>query len=203
MATKEPLPPVKYMLLDLTTLEGTAFIRIVNHRQAQAYGVILQAQGRKVSAPPLLGRSFAKFEKIQLQYLYWNLFGQTPPDEYNALVVACLAKLEAEPMDDTGEEFLERQAAEALAAAEATKPDAKPKAPSDPLARPAKETSTTGLVWKLADEQYRLAGNKVPDRKAVLDACAVEKINPSTAATQYAKWKKAKEPGSKETAPAA
>lgn len=202
MATKKPLQPVKYMLLDLTTLEGTSCVRVVNHRQAQAYGVIMQAQGRKASAPPLLGRSFAKFEKIQLQYLFWNLLGTTPPDDYNALVAACLAKLEAEPMDDTSDDFLERQAAEAIAAEEASA-DAKPKAPVDPLARPARETSTTGLVWKLADEQYRLAGNKLPDRKAVLDACAAEEINPSTAATQYAKWKKAKEAGSKETPAAA
>jgi hypothetical protein len=199
MATKKPLQPVKYMLLDLTTLEGTSCVRIVNHRQAQAYGVIMQAQGRKASAPPLLGRSFAKFDKLQLQYLHWSLFGTTPPEEYNTLVSECLAKLETEPMDDTSEEFLERQAAEVLAAAESAKDAAKPKAPSDPLARPAKETSTTGLVWKIADEQYRLAGNKMPDRKAVLDACAAEEINPSTAATQYAKWKKAKEAGSKET----
>lgn len=203
MATKKPLQPVKYMLLDLTTLEGTSCIRVVNHRQAQAYGVIMQAQGRKAFAPPLLGRSFAKFDKLQLQYLYWNLFGTTPPEEYNALVSACLAKLEADPMDDASEEFLERQAAEVLAAAEAAKDAAKPKTQSDPLARPAKATSTTGLVWKIADEQFTLAGNQMPDRKAVLDACAAEEINPSTAATQYAKWKKAKEAGSKETAPAA
>lgn len=203
MATKKPLQPVKYMLLDLTTLEGTSCTRVVNHRQAQAYGVIMQAQGRKASAPPLLGRSFSKFDKLQLQYLYWNLLGTTPPEDYNALVAACLAKLEAEPMDDSNEEFLERQAAEVIAAAEAAKDAAKPKTASDPLARPAKETSTTGLVWKIADEQYALAGNKLPDRKAVMDACAAEEINPSTAATQYAKWKKAKEAGSKETPAAA
>lgn len=63
--------------------------------------------------------------------------------------------------------------------------------PNAPAPRP-KSTSMTGIVWLIADEQFVLAGNQMPDRKAVIDACVAEEINASTASTQYSKWKTSK-----------
>lgn len=196
MATKHKEPdPVKYMLLDLTSLEGTSVIRICDLKQAQYYGQILQAQGRSVIAPVLKGQGFSKLSKEQLQYLYWNTCGETPPEDYNELIKSCLVRLVTMPMDDTTHEFLEKQAQAVLdAAAEAA--GIKEKKEVDPLARP-KKTSLTGIVWEIADALYKKAGDTFPDRKAVIDACVAEEINQSTAATQYAKWHKAKEAASK------
>jgi hypothetical protein len=194
---KEP-EATRYMLLDVTTVEGTSVIRIVDLLQAQFYGQILQAQGRKVMAPPLMGRGFSKLEKIQLQYLYWNTCAETPPEDYSALIQGCLTRLAALPLDDTSHEFLEKQA-QAVVEAAAEAAGVKEKKEVDPLARP-KATSTTGLVWSIADSLYEKAGNVFPDRKLIIDACVAEEINPSTAATQYSKWRKSKEAASKQLA---
>lgn len=68
---------------------------------------------------------------------------------------------------------------------ERTKPKARG-ASSDGKPSPS---GATGKVWLIAD---RVHAEKGLDRKAIMDACVAEGINPSTAGTQYAKWKKAK-----------
>ena len=50
-------------------------------------------------------------------------------------------------------------------------------------------SGATGKVWLIADRVYGQSGL---DRKAIIDACIAEGINPATAGTQYSKWKKAK-----------
>ncbi len=49
-------------------------------------------------------------------------------------------------------------------------------------------TTVTGRVWEIADEITKKLGRPAP-RKDVLDKCAKEKLNPSTAATQYGRWR--------------
>lgn len=44
----------------------------------------------------------------------------------------------------------------------------------------------TAKVWEIAD------GAGKADRNAIIEACVAQGINPSTAATQYSKWKKAR-----------
>lgn len=44
----------------------------------------------------------------------------------------------------------------------------------------------TAKVWEIAD------GVGKADRNAIIQACVAQGINPSTAATQYSKWKKAR-----------
>jgi len=65
------------------------------------------------------------------------------------------------------------------------------KAPKDiknGVTRPRAD-SKTGMVWAIADALSKKA--KAPaGRKAVLDAATEEEINPSTAATQYGRWRK-------------
>lgn len=79
----------------------------------------------------------------------------------------------------------------ASAAPRAASPSGVPKPAKAPSAAPArpKAGSTTGKVWDIADRVYAEAGN-VLDRNAVIAACEAEGINASTAATQFAKWKR-------------
>jgi hypothetical protein len=63
-----------------------------------------------------------------------------------------------------------------------------------------KSTSTTGLVWILADaELSKLSMASIPDdfdwkplRASIMAACEFEGVNKATAATQYSKWKASK-----------
>lgn len=56
------------------------------------------------------------------------------------------------------------------------------------ITRPKADTKT-GLVWKIADDLSTKLKSPV-GRKAVLAAAADEELNPSTAATQYGRWRK-------------
>ena len=52
-----------------------------------------------------------------------------------------------------------------------------------------KSGTKTGRVWEIADAASAQLG-KPAGRKAVIDAAVSEEINPSTAATQYGRWRK-------------
>lgn len=77
--------------------------------------------------------------------------------------------------------------------AKAPKVPKEPKAKRDPLpkengvTRPKAGTST-GRVWEIVEQ---LKGRKadVPKRAEVIEAAVAEGINPSTAATQYGRWR--------------
>lgn len=72
--------------------------------------------------------------------------------------------------------------------AKATKAETPKQPQQNGVTRP-KDGTTTGRVWTIADEIS--AKNKEPaTRKEVIEACQAEDINPSTAATQYGKWRK-------------
>lgn len=78
--------------------------------------------------------------------------------------------------------------------AAAPKTEKTPKAPKEPkveangVVRP-KDGTSTGRVWAIADQISASKGAPAP-RKEVMDQCASESINVSTAATQYGKWRK-------------
>lgn len=56
------------------------------------------------------------------------------------------------------------------------------------ITRP-KEGTKTGRVWAISDA-LSAELKKPVGRKAVIDAATAEEINPSTAATQYGRWRK-------------
>lgn len=60
--------------------------------------------------------------------------------------------------------------------------------PTKPAKRP-KEGSIAAKVWAVADALHAETG-AIPDRKSVVAACETAGLNPSTASTQYGKWKK-------------
>lgn len=183
---------MKYMLIDVTAVETTAVLAIAPLRAVQLLGRIQIANGKKVISPPLEGRGFAKLEKLPLQYLYWNVCQETPPEDYGELVRRCVAKLESLPVDATPLEDLEREVARLCPDEPTTQRE--PKTPKEPGAAPArpKAMTTTGLVWEIADKLFVEAGNKLPDRKVVIAACEAQEINPATASTQFGKWKASK-----------
>lgn len=184
---------MKYMLIDITTPETTKVLAVAELQPSQLLGKIYQAKGLQVIAPPVEGRGFSKLEKLSLQYLYWNVCQETPPDNYAELINRCLAVIEKMPMDETPIATLQKEVARLYPEGTQFAP-AEPKAvrePGEPSARP-KGTSTTGRVWEIADGLFTAAGNTLPDRKSIIDACVAEGINQATASTQYAKWKKTK-----------
>jgi hypothetical protein len=194
MASKIKHEKTWYMVIDVTLPETTRLLKITDVRRAPLWGAVYKDDGLQVIAPSLDGRGFAKLDKLQLQYFYWNVCQQTPPDEYGDLVKACLTVLDNLEKDSSSEEELLQ---------EIHRRGIDRDAPSTSKKKPAEESSggsssrpaggtTTGLVWELADLAFAQAGNQMPDRKVVIDACLAEEINPATASTQYAKWAKAK-----------
>lgn len=61
-----------------------------------------------------------------------------------------------------------------------------PRKPGAVKPRPTK--GTTKQVWDICDSLVK--GNKMPDRAGVIQACKDAGVNPATAATQYAAWKR-------------
>lgn len=184
----------KYMLIDVTKLEETKILLVAPLKEVQAHGRLAQATGREVIAPPVEGRGFSKLEKGPLQYLFWNTFGLTPPEEYTELVKAALTAAEAIPVDETPLRELEAKVEKLAPASSETRLTPKePKDPNAPAQRPAANT-TTGLVWILADEVYA-ANPNLPIkelRTLIIAKCEEEGIKPATAQVQYAKWKGSK-----------
>ena len=200
----------KYMIIDVTTPEAVKVLRIAEMANCQLWGRLYQAEGKKVVAPPVEGRGFGKLDRLQLQYLYWGLHQETPPEDYAALVRECLSTIDAMPLDHTDTVWLQgevdRLAPSVTTTAEdghkpapkAPKAPKAPTTPADPGGRP-KATSTTGLVWDLADTAYATVvtdGAAEPDWKAVraelARLCAHEGINAGTMGVQYGKWKASK-----------
>lgn len=188
-----------YMLIDTTVLDQTRVVLVGDMYRVQLHGRLLKAQGKKVIAPPLLGRGFSKLEKLNLQYLFWNHCKTTPPEEYSDLIQRCVQQIGFIEPDKTPIEELERACAnlepmDGEPAAPKPKKERAPKDPNAPAGGPPKKTSTTGLVWVLADELVASLG-RMPTRQEVLAKCTEEGINPATASTQYSKWKGSKNTG--------
>lgn len=194
-----------YMLIDVTTVEGTSVLKVAPMKEIQAWGKIFTAQGKKVIAPPLEGRGFAKLEPLQLQYLFWNTCAQTPPSEYELLVEGCKYWVELVAVDKTPLVDLEREVTKLApvtpepARTETGRQPAerKPRATSSTPSERPKGTSTTGRVWEIADNVLGGTGASSvqdwkPIRAEIMKRCEAEGINPATAATQYSKWKASK-----------
>lgn len=205
----------KYMIIDVTTPDAVQVLRVAEMENCQLWGWLYQADGKKVIAPPVEGRGFSKLDLLQIQYLYWSLYKKTPPEDYATLVRECLSAVDALPVDRTDTAWLQSEVAskmpdttmasnangESVPAPKPQKAPKEPKAPKDPAdpnGRP-KASSTTGLVWDLADQAYKTVvpeGSSNPDWKAVRTElarlCAHEGVNSGTMGVQYGKWKASK-----------
>lgn len=187
---------MNYMLIDTTETEKIRVVLVAPLHAVQLHGRILEAQGRKVVAPPIEGRGFSKFSQLELQYLWWNHTGQRPSDDYATQLNALLEMVQALPVDETPEAELEaefrRLCPDEVVGGKSTQAkEPKPvRNPGEPPTAP-KAGSTTGKVWEIADRVCP-AGAAI-DRNAIIAACKEAGINEATAATQYSKWKRARE----------
>lgn len=200
---------VLYMLINKgASPVDTKIHAVAPLREIQLLGRLAKADGLTVIAPPVEGRGFSQLGEEELQYLYWNTFGLRPSESYPELITDCLYQTMLLPVNPTPLASLERMCEKLEMGADETpagesqkKPRAKkepkePKAraPKDPTGRPA-ATSTTGLVWSLADEVYATHTDKDDWKavsKAVRERCSAEGINPGTVSVQFGKWKKLK-----------
>lgn len=149
-------------------------------------------------------RCLSVYTEYELRMLYQNTVGD-PVNEgikYSVLLEG-IQKLGADLIvDETPLSTLGNKAKRGSPATKAAVKETKKQAEGNPAkpektkepspnkaAKRPKEESMTGKVWALADSLHASTG-EIPDRKAVVSACEAEGINPSTASTQYGKWKK-------------
>lgn len=198
-----PRYEVLYMLIDATKVEETRLLLTGNMRRVQALGALKAAEGagRKMLAPPLEARGFSKLEPLQLQYLYWNLCGKTPTDDYGALIQECLAAAKAMTPNDDAQHSLDFLVEQLEASAPGSVTDetgavvkpVKTALESAPV-RP-KGTTTTGIIWSICDETLAdLHKGEIPSDFKALRAeawkrCDAEGFNSGTFGVQYGKWK--------------
>jgi hypothetical protein len=189
-----------YMLIDVTTVEGTAVIALGTMRRIQLLGRLKQAEGKKVIAPPVEGRGFSKLDRLPLQYLYWNTVKTTPPEDYALLVKNCLEVInQMTPNDEhiPSLEYLVEQLDKGEGnPVDGTNVEAKEKA----IVRP-KGTSVTGIIWTICDEVLtELFKGEVPAdnegwkplRAEAAKRCDAEGFHTGTFGVQYGKWKASK-----------
>ena len=179
-----------YMVIDTTTTKTTKILYIAELQASQYWGRILTHRGLKVIAPALEAKGFTKLDHLDLQYLYWNTFGETPPDIYAELVQHCFARAKLLEIDKTDIRELEYQVKKIEEQQAAGLPAAPAAAAGEPQNSHRPRTAgATAKVWEIADQMAAAAGGAIPDRKALIDECVRQGINASTASTQFSKWK--------------
>lgn len=211
--TTVEFPPTKYMLIDITTVEGTCLVAVGSLKQVQLRGQLQKAAHRQVIAPPLECRGFSKLELLPLQYLYWNVCQQTPPTDYAELCKACLAAIEKIVPDPISVEALETQVAKLASPPEDEhnpKDEHNPEdahnlkaksikkaTPRTPGEAPA-EDSITGKAWVIAAQVLATfppitnTTDWKPIRDAIIAACVKQGIKTTTSAAQYCRFKASK-----------
>lgn len=160
-------------------------------------------------------RHWAKFTALELGILYKDLRGvEHPADEYSRVLTSVHAAIIELPIDDTpcevlatrlgrplrialhGAKGLKPVAATGVSApwAKATTPpvaNVAPVAPraESPVSVEPKREGVTKRVWIIAQELAPKHSDQKELRAAIIGACVAEGIHPSTAATQYSRWK--------------
>lgn len=195
MARPQMNPLPYYMVIDITDMAQTKILQIARLREAQLWGSYHKLCGRTVVSPVMEGRGFAKLDKAFLQYLYWNTTGLTPSEDYQQLVIDCYNAVRWIAPDLTPVEQLEKMLADkqrelGVQQQQDAAEQQKIRQKSSPDKIPDK-LSTCGYVWEIADRMTKEAGTMV-ERAALIAECEKESIHPSTAGTQYYRWKKSR-----------
>lgn len=148
------------------------------------------------------GGAFSVYTHLELRMLYSNMRGTDPGErEYADLIKMARMVADEVEVDHTEAETLRKRLGHEI-------PPVDPRpVPERGGRRPARgggsasktptrprEGTTTAKVWAIADELASQA-NGMPDRNDVIKRCSEEGINPSTASTQYGKWKRAQNEG--------
>lgn len=141
-------------------------------------------------------RDFSVFTRMELKMIYNKAAGEAHRSEdYQKLIVAVYEIGQRMEPDDTTIGPLVKKLGKPLSEP-SVKPQKEKRAVKPSSAQPTRPRAgtTTARVWEIADELLR--GDPGIDfeskafRQHVIDTCGSETINPSTAATQFAKWKR-------------
>jgi len=124
-----------------------------------------------------------EIEKCTVGIMYKTPLTTESPEMFQATIQKRTGNTK---MTDLNQEVAQEEVAtEAVAEAPATvEPVKVEQEKANGVTRP-KAGSKTGRVWEIAEQ----LGEEVT-RKGVVDTCVAEGINPSTASTQYGKWRK-------------
>lgn len=157
-------------------------------------------------------KEYSCYTHYELASIYHNATGDTVPREmeYAKLLQGVVHLAKNWAVDETEAETIQEEYGVTVpdepepprvAVVAAPLPDTAPSGKSRPAAAPAKAPgrpkpgSSTGKVWDIADkvlaDHADMGLNAKELRATVIAQCEAEGINPSTAATQFGKWKKA------------
>jgi len=191
---------MNYMLL--VTAPSAKFILKAPLREVQAHARLYAHRhpNHSLVAPPIELRSFQKLDQHQLLHIAYGL-GVAPEGELDALRVQVYEVVEALKEDPTPLTALEKDVKRLALPEPDLSGDKPPKADPAPP-KPKKERlpsvggvpnpeSTTGKVWKVAEDLFILLG-RLPTSKEVVAKCTELGISSGTASVQYGKWKGSK-----------
>lgn len=197
-------PVAKYMLLDVTG-GGCQLVLVAASKEVQLHSRLLVADSpkRKLIAPPLEGRGFAKLTVLQLGSLIQSL-GASPFGSFGELCQQAFKLVAAHPVDERSiaslEHAIEKRGLPEPVIGWAADPTLAP-APakvkkehstefSDPV-KP-KTGTTTGLIWEVCDGLMKKL-KRTPTSKEAWAACEAEGVKQGTFSVQFGKWKRSME----------
>lgn len=146
--------------------------------------------------------TWSKLDRMEALMLYRNMTGMvrnmmdypTVLDDLAAIAKALPeTTIEPSPLPPGEEEYVIPVSSPPKTAPQA--PRSHPKPESKPNPKPPSVKGSTGRVWEIADEVYGgFPETPIKElRGLVIAACIEAGIHPATAATQWSKWKKAKQ----------
>lgn len=195
-------PVTKYMLLDVTG-GGCQLVLVAATKEVQLHARLLVADNpkRKLVAPPVEGRGFAKLTVLQLGELIKTL-GASPFGSFGELCQQALNLVDSQPIDERSiaslEHAVEKRGLPEPVVGWASDPSLAPapvkakKERSTEFTDPVKPKAgtTTGMIWELCDGLAKKL-KRVPASKEAWAACEAEGVKQGTFSVQFGKWKKA------------
>lgn len=203
-----------YMVIRTTNNEHAQILYVAEMEIATLLGQLYRAEhpDQKCIAPPLEGRGFAKIDLAMLQYVYWNTFQSTPPEDYTELIKQCVERASKIEVTHANPESLRAELAlfgteivvnkkgeitKEIKEKKVPKPPKAAKAPRQPRSESDIKTdrpragTTTGLVWDIIDKHFANVKDVKVLRNVALEECKNEGLNPSTFSVQFGKWRAA------------
>ena len=193
----------KYMLLDVTG-GGCQLVLVAASKEVQLHARLLVADSpkRKLIAPPLEGRGFAKLTILQLGELIQSQ-GDKPFGSFGDLCQQAFKLVDQHPVDERSiaslEHAVEKRGLPDPVVGWATDPTLAPAASTKPKKERSTEFTdpvkpktgtTTGLIWELCDALKKKL-KRVPTSKEAWAVCEAEGVKQGTFSVQFGKWKKA------------
>ncbi|AUR88739.1 hypothetical protein NVP2117O_61 [Vibrio phage 2.117.O._10N.261.45.E9] len=181
----------------LIDLDGLRLPKACKTTKQGAYWADILLPKKEYHLCSLEGKSFSVLSEAELRTLILNETGSEMSESmsYDKLVEKAKWCAEQLEVDATEEAVLAKKLGREITPIQPIpQPEKKGrktnpatsggKAPTRPKAGTA-----TGRVWDLADSVHTKVGDDI-EKQMVVDLCVAEGINPSTAGTQFGKWRK-------------